>query len=281
MNISFNSCFFLISINLLQAFSQLEIAMQVEMVASVLWRDAVKMIKTVLAGTVTGCFTDVIEAAFGEDEPVELQKVLDEAAEEEEEEEEMEQGASASTSKGGKCKSSTTPSTSSKHKPAHPSHRGLCHLDDAEVYFPTITDKGAYLHAGVDGKFISARKTSKSTPVAGYGCLFSQVSQEEGKKVPDCDFIYTTKGQLSTHICQAHLGICIGCYICDKKWWSSSSWMEHMKKFHSKLGEDAFFVKDGSNISGLIVKEEVTEGDILHFKQSFLFQNLHITTCTV
>ena len=34
-----------------------------------------------------------------------------------------------------------------------------------------------------------------------------------------------------------------------------------MKKFHSKLGEDAFFVKDCSNISGLVVKE-VTEGDI-------------------
>ena len=212
------------------------------MVAYVLRRDAIKMIKTVLAGTATSRFTDVIEAAFGEDKPVELQKVLDKAAEkEEEEEEEMEQGASASTSKGGKCKSSTTPSTSSKRKPAHPSHGGLCHLEDAEVYFPTITDKGAHLHAGVDGKFISAFKSSKSTPVAGYGCLFSQVSQEEGRKVPDCDFISTTKGQLSTHICQVHLGLSIGCYICDRKWWSSSSWMEHMKRFHSKLGEDAFF----------------------------------------
>ena len=179
MNISFNSffCFFLISINLLQAFNQLKIATHMEMVASVLWCDAVKMIKMVLAGTATGRFTDVIEAAFGEDEPVKLQEVPDEAAEEEEEEEEeMGQGASASTSKGGKRKSSTTPSTSSKCKPAHPSHGGLCHLDDAEVYFPTIADKGAYLHAGVDGKFISAQKSSKSTPVAGYGCLFSQVS---------------------------------------------------------------------------------------------------------
>ena len=96
--------FFLISINLLQALNQLEIATHVEMVASVLRHDAVKMIKTVLAGTATGRFTDVIEAAFSEDEPVELQKVLDEAAEEEEEKEEMEQGASVSTSKGGKRK---------------------------------------------------------------------------------------------------------------------------------------------------------------------------------
>ena len=229
-----------------------------EMVASVLWRDAVKM---VLAGTATGDFTDVIEAAFSEEEPAELQKVLDEAADEEEEEE-IEQGASASSSKGGKRKSSTTPSTTSKRKPTHPTCGGLCHLDDAEVYFPTVANKGAYLHAGVDGKFISTWKSSKSTPIAGYGCLFSQVSQEEGKKVPYYDFISTTKGQLSTHIHQVHLGICISCYICDKKWWSSSSWMEHMKKFHSKLGEDAFFVKDGSNISSLIIKEEVTEGDI-------------------
>ena len=214
------------------------------MVASVLWHDAVKMIKTVLAGTATGRFTDVIEATFGEEEPVELQKVLDEAAdEEEEEEEEMEQGASASSSKGGKHKNSTTPSTSSKCKPAHPTHGGLCHLDDAEVYFPTIADKGAYLHTGVDGKFISAQKSSKSTPVAGYGCLFSQVSQEEGKKVPDCDFISTTKGQLSTNIRQVHLGICISCYICDKKWWSSSSWMEHMKKVPFQIRRGCLFHK--------------------------------------
>ena len=233
------------------------------MVASVLCRDAVKMIKTVLPGTATSRFSDVIEAAFCEEEPVELQKIIDEAPDEEqEEEEEMEQEATASTSKGGKCKSSTASSMSSKHKPSHPSRGGFCHLDEAEVYFPTVADKGAHLDAGVDGKFISAQKSSKSMPVAGYGCLFSQVSQEEGKKVPDCDFISTTKGQLSGHICQVHLGLSISCYICDKKWWSSSLWMEHMKKFHSKLGEDAFFVKDGSNISGLVVKEEVTEGDI-------------------
>ena len=234
-----------------------------EMVASVLQQDAIKLIKTVLAETATSHFTDVIEAAFCDEEPTELQKALNKALDEEDkEEEEMEQGATGSTSKGGKCKSSKTPSTSTKCKPAHPSHGGLCHLDEAKIHFPTIVDKGAYLHAGVDRKLISARKSSKSTPVAGYGCLFSQVSQQEGKKVPDCDFISTTKGQLSIHIRQTHLGVTIGCYICDKKWWSSSSWMEHMKKFHSKLGEDAFFIKDCTNITGLIVKEEVTEGDI-------------------
>ena len=233
------------------------------MVASVLHRDAVKIIKTVLAGTATGRFANVIEAAFGEDEPMQLQKALDETVEEEEEEEELEgASASASTSEGRKHKSSLTPSTSHKRKASHPSHGGVCQLDEAELYFPTVSDKGVRLHAGVDRKFISSHKSSKSTPVAGYGCLFSQVTHEEGQKVPNRDFISTTKGQLSTHIRQVHLGLCIGCYICEKRWWSSSSWMEHMKKSHANLGEDAFFVKNGSNVTDLIVKKEVTKDDI-------------------
>ena len=72
----------------LQAFNQLEIATHIEMVASKLCRDATRIIKTVLAGTATEKLTNVLEAAFGEEEPPELRKAYEEALEEEEEEEE-------------------------------------------------------------------------------------------------------------------------------------------------------------------------------------------------
>ena len=92
----------------LQAFNQLEIATHIEMVASKLRRDATRIIKTVLAGTATEKLTNVLEAAFGEEEPPELRKAYEEALEEEEEEEEegpIEELA-PSTSKGGKRKQS-------------------------------------------------------------------------------------------------------------------------------------------------------------------------------
>ena len=114
------------------------------MVASVLQRDAVKLIKTVLAGTATGHFTDVIEAAFGEEEPAELQRVLDEAAdEEEEEEEEMEQGVSASTStsKGGKCKSSTTPPPPANASPHIPPEEDFVIWMMLRFIFPLLLTK--------------------------------------------------------------------------------------------------------------------------------------------
>ena len=95
----------------LQAFNQLEIATHIEMVASMLRRDATRIIKTVLAGTGTEKLTNVLEATFGEEEPPKLRKAYKEALEEEEEEEEegpIEELA-PSTSKGGKQKQSAPP----------------------------------------------------------------------------------------------------------------------------------------------------------------------------
>ena len=62
-----------------QAFNQLEIATHVEMVASLLCHDAIRLIKTVLAGTVTAHFTDVIKGVFGEEEPAAVREAFEEA----------------------------------------------------------------------------------------------------------------------------------------------------------------------------------------------------------
>ena len=247
--------------------------MHVEMVASILRCDAACLIKTVLAGTATERFTDVIEAVFGPEEPRDVREAFEEAPDNEEEgeenkeeEEELADEAIAppSTSTGTKRKRSSTVPSSGKHKPAHPTRGGLCSLDTAQIYFPTTSDAGVHLHAAVDPKYISSQKSSAHTTAAGYGCLYSQVSKAEGQMVPDCDVISTTKAQLSTHIQQYHLGIAIGCYICgrNKRWWSAGTWMEHMKKVHSSLDQNSFYVKEGTSIKDLIIKEEVKEDDI-------------------
>ena len=82
-----------------QACNQLEIATHIEMVASMLRRDAVKLIKVALVGTKTERFVGVIEAAFVE-EGVAAAIVTDPsfpAEEAEEEEEEVDLIASSST----------------------------------------------------------------------------------------------------------------------------------------------------------------------------------------
>ena len=241
-----------------QAFNQLEIATHVEMVASLLRRDSCRIIKTVLAGTTTSCFTDVIESAFGSEEAADVREAYEEAGEEEDDDKEGTEPVEpeASTSEGAKKKQSSAPP-----KRKLPRTEG-CSLEDATVYYPTLSDEGNHLHAAVDPQYISSRKSSSHMAAAGYGCLFSVVTKSQGKIVPDCDRISTTKGQLSTHIHKDHLSVAVGCYICGRKWWSATTWMEHMCKTHSNVGANAYFVKEGAEVPEFEVKEEVTVLDV-------------------
>ena len=215
--------------------------------------------KGVLAGTKTKKLQDVLEAAFCEQGAEGADYVPDE----EEEVGEAEPEEEASTSTGAKRK---VPSPSSLAKC---SKMGICALSDAVVHYPTTSEAqaSAYLHAGVDPRFYSSRKSSAKTRVAGYECQYAAIKREEGVDISDCTLFLTTKSQLSTHIRQHHLDVAIGCYICPtRRWWSGSSWMEHMKKCHPDLQSDCFFVKEGANLQelreSLEVKREVTEGDL-------------------
>ena len=157
------------------------------------------------------------------------------------------------------------PEGSSKRKAPQPTKTGVCTLSDAAIYYPTTADTAvSYLHAGVDSSFFSSRKSSLTMKSAGYECNYSVMKKAEGIAVTDCTFFSTTKGQLSTHIRQHHLGLAIGCFICpSKRWWSASAWMEHMRKTHAELSQDAYFVKEVASATGpLVVKEEVTEVDL-------------------
>ena len=209
------------------------------MSASMLHLHAIRLMKSVLAGTKTKKLQDVLEAAFGSDKEDD-----DDIPTKEEKEEE------ASTSSGIKRKIPQLQG-SSKQKASHPNKAGICALSDATVYYPTTLDAStSYLHAGIDSAFYLSHKSSQAMKSAGYECNYSASKKAEGVSTPDCTFFSTTKGQLSTYIQQHHPGLAIGCFVCPTKcWWSASAWMEHMKKAHSELVQDAFFIKEGADIA--------------------------------
>ena len=267
-----------------QACNQLEIATHIEMVASMLRRDAVKLIKVALAGTKTERFVGVIEAAFVE-EGVAAAIVTDPsfpAEEAEEEEEEVDLIASSSTtpteleqptlSKALKRKL-PSPSDEPKHRVLG-KRTSICLLSDATPYYPTTWDKNHYigpsaaaghLHSGVAENFFSARQSSAVSKEAGYFCKYIDAMRAQGKIVLDCDFFSSTKGQLSTHIRQKHLGVAVACYVCNKKAWSGKTWLTHMQNVHKELSEDEYYVKEGvteGEVEGLAVKTEVGPEDI-------------------
>ena len=169
------------------------------MVASLLRRDACRIIKTALAGTAMSRFTNVVEGAFGGDEPDIIREAYEEAPEDDDDIEEVDEPeepeASSSSSKGTKRKQSVASSAKRKI-----TRTEACSLENSKVYYPTVKDEGNHLHAAVDPQYISSRKSSHHTTAASYGCLFSVVAKSQGKVVLDCEKISTTKGQLSMHI---------------------------------------------------------------------------------
>ena len=164
------------------------------MTAGMLRLDAIWLMKTVLAGTATDKLHGVLEGTFGGPGHV---PVAPEEPEEEEDglEEDLNLLATAepSTSGHGTKRKLPTPTGVSKKKGAHPSKGGVCSLDKADNFFPSIKDKDKYLHAGVEDHFISSRQSSSLTKDAGYGCLYSKALKADGKIIPDCSFFSTMK----------------------------------------------------------------------------------------
>ena len=67
------------------------------------------------------------------------------------------------------------------------------------------------------------------------------------------------KSQVSSHIRQFHLGICVACYVCNHRWWSATEWKKHMTTHHSTLSEQEFFVAPTEAPTDLKIKTEVEE----------------------
>ena len=242
------------------------------MTASLLRLDAVRLMKGVLAGTMTQRFQDVMEAAFGGEEPPELRKAfegeVEEEADEAEAEEEDQPGTSSATLSQAMKHKLPPPDTGSaaKCKGQHLVKGGICSLSTADCIYPTTADSDNKLHSGVDPKFLSKRHSSSVTKEAGYTCQYSTVMKSEGKIVPECNFFSSVKAQLSTHIRQFHLGAVVTCYVCQKKWWAAATWYEHMTKIHTDLSSKDYYVKEGTNMQELqqtfTIKKEVTSVDL-------------------
>ena len=211
--------------------------------------DAIRTIECVLAGTATTKFTDVLEAVFGIDE--------EEVPELEEEEDEPdiipEEGlttketaestapmAGTSSGTGANCKVASAPSGHPKRKASKPVKAGICKLEDATVFYPS--NKTNYLHTGVPQEYISKREGSQYSSNAIYMCNYSKVEMERGNKVAFCDTVCQNKMQVSSHLHQFHLGICVSCYICNHRWWSAFKWKKHIAAHHPNLSKNEYFV---------------------------------------
>ena len=232
--------------------------------------DAIRTIKCALAGTATSKFTDVLEAVFGIDE----EEVPDLEEEEDEPDTIPEEGlitketaesstpvASTSSGTGAKRKAASAPSGRPKHKASKPVKAGVCKLEDATVFYPS--NKSNYLHTDVPQEYISKQDGSQYSSTAVYMCNYSKVETAKGNKVAFCDTVCQNKMQVSSHLRQFHLGICVSCYLCNHRWWSAFEWKKHMVAHHPNLTEDEYFVAPATAPADLQIKTEVTEEEII------------------
>ena len=196
--------------------------------------DSIHTIKCALPRPATSKFTDVLEAVFGIDEenPPEFE------AEEDEPDVVPEEGittketvegkslsdpvASTSVGVGAKRKAPTSTTTvKSKRKSSKPVKGGVCALVDATVFYPF--DSNTYLHTGFPSDYISKCEDSQYKHTAVYMCNYLKVENSRGNQVPPCDTMCQNKSQVSSHVRQFHLGICVACYICVHGWWFALS----------------------------------------------------------
>ena len=256
-----------------QSLNQLEIATHIEKTAITMHLDAIRTMKCTLTGTATTKFTDILEAVFGIDE----EEVPDLEEEEDEPDTIPEEGlttketaesvestapeASTSSGTGAKRKAASAPSGRPKRKASKPVKAGVCKLEDATVFYPT--SKNNYLHTGVPQEYISKHEGSQYSSTAVYACNYSKVETERGNKVVFCDTVCQNKMQVSSHLRQFHLGICVSCYICNHRWWSAFEWKKHMAAHHPELSEDEYFVAATAPPPDIQIKTEVTEEEFV------------------
>ena len=111
--------------------------------------------------------------------------------------------------------------------------------------------------------YFSGYYSGATTKESGYYCCYSRACKSEGQIVEDCEIFSTVKQQLSTHIRQAHLGLAIVCFVWGKRWWSASSWISHMKKVHTDLSSDEYYVSESTDTAKLKIKHEVVVEDVV------------------
>ena len=268
----------------------MEISCLVEQTALNLHWDAVKVMKAALSGTATTKLLDVLEGAFGEEENEEdipdltpTEKETDETLPDEavttKREADVEfdtdqpgtSGISSSTTSLKRATRSATkqPPTKKSRKQEKPTKiSGPYTLQDATPLHPTKADRNAYLHTGVPDEFISDRESGPFSKVAIYKCNYARVMRERGYSPNECDVICQSRGQTSTHIRQFHINKCMECYICSHRWWSAFEWKKHMKKVHTDLEEDDWYVASEVPAASLAIKKEISPAELFEELQA-------------
>ena len=164
---------------------------------------------------------------------------------------------------GLKRKAKKDISGASKRKSVKPSKSGPVALADATPFYPTAKQKANYLHIGVDPQYIGQREGSQFTKLVVYQCFYAHRCRERGEQPEECDVLTQNKVQMSSHIRKFHLGVCVACYICPERWWSSIEWKKHMKDKHSNLPEESWYIQDTADIGAdIAIKTEVAPEDI-------------------
>ena len=233
-------------------------------------RDALQTLKAGLAGTATTKFLDVLEAAFGvaeaEDEVPDIQPTPAKAEEVLPPSAFVPKAAKTSgqpSTSGLKRKAKTDISGASKRKSAKSSKSGPVALADATPFYPTAKEKANYLHIGVDPLYIGQCEGSQFTRLVVYQCFYARRCRERSENPAECDVLTQNKAQMSTHIHRFHLGICVACYICPERWWSSIEWKKHTKDKHSNLPQESWYIQDTADIGAdIVIETEVAPEDI-------------------
>ena len=247
----------------------------------------VKVMKAALAGTATTKFINVFEAAFGEEEDEEDVPELAPTAKEKEEvlppeavstkqEADVEFIDQPGTSSTEISSTKRTTRSSVKQPPVKRSRKqdkptklaGPYPLNKATPLRPTQADRNTYLHTGVPDEFISDRESGPMSRVAIYKCNYARVMRERGFNPAECDVICQSRGQTSTHIRQFHLNNCMECYVCGHRWWLAFEWKKHMKKAHSDLLENDWYISSEVPAGNLAIKKEVTAEELMEELQA-------------
>ena len=99
-------------------------------------------------------------------------------------------------------------------------------LDKYEVYYPEMGI--SYLETGIPKGFISQQIRQGSKGV--YKCCYEYA--------PECKYSVENCDTVATHICLAHMGICVECQYCPRKSWSGYTWEDHFTMHHPEITRD-------------------------------------------
>ena len=134
-------------------------------------------------------------------------------------------------------------------------------LKDATTVFPMHRDR--YHYAGNPGQHIGPRKSVRQPSGEIRGVYSCQYTQHVDTGAPPCSFINLQRNQMAQHIREYHLGVALGCWVCqlngkEYKVYGGKAWLDHMKIHHGEThSEDDFFRPAHLDLSSIKLADEV------------------------